>query len=105
MIGAGEEADGGQRLDRALVRGVCLARAWVERLASGETPSIMALAKESGFCKLHAAKLMPLAWLAPDITQAILEGRQPAALTLTTLFKLPLPLDWAEQRRHFAALG
>jgi hypothetical protein len=44
--------------------------------------------------------VLPLAALAPDITAAIIEGRQPADLTAKRLRDLPdLPLDWAEQRR------
>jgi site-specific DNA recombinase len=44
-----------------------------------------------------------LAYLAPDITAAILEGRQPEWLTATVLIEHPdLPLSWPEQR---AALG
>jgi len=38
-------------------------------------------------------------FLAPDIQQAILEGRQPPALTLDQLLRMRLPTDWAEQRR------
>lgn len=42
-----------------------------------------------------------LTLLAPDIVEAILDGRQPAALQMDALLK-PMPLDWAAQR---AALG
>lgn len=41
--------------------------------------------------------LLPLAWLAPDITEAILEGRQPRGLTVKRLLA-KLPMDWEEQR-------
>jgi hypothetical protein len=48
----------------------------------------------------HQVRLARLATLAPDITAAILEGRQPAALTSRMMLRLPeLPHDWAEQRR------
>jgi hypothetical protein len=47
--------------------------------------------------------LVPFAFLAPDITQAILEGHQPLGLTLDRLLHLsPLPLEWSAQR---SALG
>jgi len=48
---------------------------------------------------------MPLAWLAPDLVAAILEGRQPRAVSLGSLVKRPLPLDWDEQRRLFETVG
>jgi len=38
------------------------------------------------------------AFLAPDITEAILEGRQPPSLTVERL-RDPIPYDWDEQRR------
>ena len=34
--------------------------------------------------------------LAPDIVEAILDGRQPAAMTLATLMK-PFPVGWKGQ--------
>ncbi|MGN6690258.1 MAG: recombinase family protein, partial [Sphingopyxis sp.] len=47
----------------------------------------------------HIERLARLAYLAPDITAAILDGDQPNTLTSRTLLKLPaLPLDWSEQR-------
>jgi hypothetical protein len=39
-----------------------------------------------------------LAFLSPDVTAAILEGRQPAGLSLAQIPKL-LPLPWTEHRR------
>ena len=39
------------------------------------------------------------AFLAPDIVEAILDGRQPADLTVQKLLR-SLPLAWAEQRQR-----
>ena len=50
----------------------------------------------------YERRLWPLVFLAPDIQRAILEGRQPPALTLDQLVRMRLPTGWAEQRR---ALG
>ncbi len=48
----------------------------------------------------HIERLARLAYLAPDITMAILDGAQPAALTSRRLLKLPaIPLGWPEQRK------
>jgi site-specific DNA recombinase len=47
----------------------------------------------------EVSRILPLAFLAPDIAQAILVGEQPVTLTAERLKRLPsLPLDWAEQR-------
>ena len=51
----------------------------------------------------HLVRLARLRFLAPDITTAILEGRQPVELTARTLLRCSeLPIDWDDQRR---ALG
>ena len=48
----------------------------------------------------HLARMARLAFLAPDITKAILEGRQPRSLTSRTLLRVTdLPLRWADQRK------
>jgi DNA invertase Pin-like site-specific DNA recombinase len=93
------------KVDRPLMRAVVMARAWVKRLEAGEPNSIKGLARAEGICVLHTAKLLPLAFLAPDLVAQILEGRQPRTLTLTALISEPLPLDWAAQRARFAAFA
>jgi len=51
----------------------------------------------------HVAKLVRLSWLAPDIVDAILCGRQPGGLTVRRLLRIGnLPIDWSGQR---SALG
>ncbi len=61
------------------------------------------LANAIGYSREHAADLLRIGYLAPDIITAILEGRQPANLTRTKLTRWPaLPLDWQQQR---VALG
>ncbi len=93
------------KVDRSLVRAVVMTRYWAKRLDDGEYGSIKALARASGLCHLYTAKLMPLAYLAPDLVAQILEGRQPRTLTLTALISEPLPLDWNGQRARFAAFA
>jgi len=97
--------DAGSSINRALVRAVCLARTWSEAIAEGRVANIKALAKAEGLCEHYAARLMPLAWLAPDLVELILDGRQPRALSLGALTKQPLPADWGEQRALFARLA
>lgn len=92
------------RRDRALIRAVVLAHAWMERLNEGSPRSIKGLAKAEKACVLHTAKLLPLAYLAPDLVEMILDGHQPPRLTLTALTAQPLPHSWPEQRARFAAL-
>ena len=45
-------------------------------------------------------RVLPLAFLAPDIVRAILDGRHPEDLTAERLKRFaPLPTDWEAQRR------
>jgi hypothetical protein len=50
---------------------------------------------------LYERRLVRLAFLAPDLQGAILEGRQPAHLKLEQLIERPIPIGWDEQRRIF----
>jgi site-specific DNA recombinase len=65
---------------------------------SSETP-IAALAKQEGVSPSYLTRLVRLSYLAPDITQAILDGRQPPHLTADKLLAHSrLPLAWQNQR-------
>ena len=75
-----------------------MARTWAQQIESGEVASVTALARREGLCKHYAGGLIPLAYLAPDLVEQILAGRQPRTLTIASLTKQPLPLDWDAQR-------
>ncbi len=47
----------------------------------------------------HRYRIIRLAFLAPDIQQAILAGRQPREMTLASLLDGKFPIVWADQRR------
>lgn len=56
----------------------------------------------SKYSKRHLWQLLRVSWLAPDITAAIAEGRQPPSLTGRRLLRAAdVPLSWEEQRRYF----
>jgi DNA invertase Pin-like site-specific DNA recombinase len=64
----------------------------------GATP-FAALAKQEGVSPSYFTRLVRLSYLAPDITQAILDGRQPSHLTADKLLAHSrLPLAWQDQR-------
>lgn len=56
---------------------------------------------ESSPGTFYRRRLVRLAFLAPDLQRAILDGRQPRRLTLAHLLKKEMPLDWSEQARRF----
>lgn len=72
------------------------ARAKLKSMA--ETP-LDDIAQAYGVTRDYFRVLVRLSFLAPDITSAILEGRQPATLTRQLLARFPdLPIEWAAQR-------
>jgi site-specific DNA recombinase len=81
-----------------LVKALARAHSWVATLLSGQASSIRAIAQAEHLTERYVARIIPLAFLAPDITAAILEGAQPQDLTLAQLCQR-LPLAWPEQRR------
>jgi site-specific DNA recombinase len=58
------------------------------------------IAREEQVSAAYIYVLLRLPWLAPDITTAIIHGRQPPQLTAKRLMRLTprLPVDWEEQR-------
>ncbi len=93
------------RPDRTLIRALALAAIWSRELATGNVSSIKALARREGLCNHYTSRLLPLAYLAPDIAEQILQGRQASALSLAVLTSQPMPLDWGDQRRLVARLA
>jgi DNA invertase Pin-like site-specific DNA recombinase len=90
------------RVDAALVKAVARARLWFEQLAAGET--LEAIADRESVSARYVSRLLPLAFLAPDIVETILEGRHPADLSTARLTnRLDLPPDWASQRELIGA--
>jgi hypothetical protein len=49
----------------------------------------------------YLRRIAALAFLAPDIQQQVLMGRQPTGLTLKRLTGSEMPLGWQEQRNRF----
>ncbi len=74
-------------------------RRWFEDLASGRAGSLVEIAKAEGVNVRYVGRLIPLAFLAPDIVARILSGTQPVDLTTENLTKrIDLPLAWTQQR-------
>ncbi len=67
-------------------------------LRDGKTRSVSQLAEQYRVDRGDVGKALKLAFLAPDIVQAILDGRQPVGAA--RLMRLSnLPASWEDQRR------
>jgi hypothetical protein len=85
------------RRDETLVKAVVRAHRWRRRIESGQAKSITDLAEQEGVTIAYVCRLLPLTCLAPDIVEAILDGRQPRGLRLAEMLGSG-PLAWEEQR-------
>ena len=82
-----------------LVKLLLRARRFNVALTQGEGIAFAALAQREGVSRSYFTRLVRLSYLAPDITQAILDGRQPRDLTPEKLLEHSrLPLAWHDQR-------
>jgi site-specific DNA recombinase len=87
--------------DPVLTKAVVRAHDWLRSMTE-KNVSLSQIAQAEGVTKPYIRCHLKLAFLAPDITRAILDGWQPADLSLERLTRLQkFPLDWDEQRRLF----
>jgi hypothetical protein len=85
--------------DRALIRLVVRAHRFHDLLVKHKGGKFGDLAKREKLHRSYFSQLLRLAYLAPDITTAILDGHQPPGLTATQLIeRADLPISWREQR-------
>ena len=68
----------------------------------GQIPLRGELAEAEGVTRSFVNRLLGLTLLAPDIVEAILEGRQPKGLQLEELTRA-MPSEWEEQRKWLRA--
>ena len=85
--------------DTNLVKAIARAHEWWGRIVRGEARGISDIARTEGFNRAYVSRFICLAFLAPDITRAILEGQQPIDLTAKRLISsaLKIPLLWSDQ--------
>ena len=89
--------------DEKLIQAVALGHQWFVEIKDGEMRSVSELAERHGVNQGDVSRVIPLGLLAPDIVDAILDGRQPVELTAAQLKRIgELPTSWQAQRR---ALG
>jgi site-specific DNA recombinase len=84
--------------NEGLIQSIVRAHAWVRLLQEGTYESIEKLADANCLHAKVVRQALRLAYLSPDVTSTILEGRQPTGFSLARVPKL-LPLSWTEQQR------
>lgn len=89
--------------DLPMIRTLGKAFYWQALLDSGQASNVSELARQLKLEMGWVAEVLRLTMLAPDIVQAIMEGRQPRQLNLHAVRgrQAEVPVDWDEQRRLF----
>ncbi len=92
-----------RRTDNTIVKALARAFRWKRMLETGEFTTMAELAEREGIAPSYMTRVLRLSLLAPDIIEAILDGRQGPETTLAQLLE-PFPASWAEQKDMFAGM-
>jgi hypothetical protein len=90
-----------RRPDETLLKALARAQRWRRQIENGQARNLGEIAEAEKLGTSYVSRIFRLTLLAPDIVEAILDGRQPRTLQLANLMK-DLPVEWARQRE---ALG
>ena len=88
------------RTDNTVVKALARAFRWKRLLETGAYTSVSDLAEKENIGLSYLTRVLRMTLLAPDIVDAILDGRQGDGIDLATL-AAPFPNEWRAQRRHF----
>jgi hypothetical protein len=89
-----------RRQDITLIKAVARAFRWRRMLETGRFATITELAAAEKINSSYVSRVLRLTLLAPEIVEAILDGRQPEGMTLPGLME-PFPVEWERQRATF----
>lgn len=89
-----------QRTDNVLIKALARAFRWKRLLDDGAFATIGDLARHEKMAHSYMTRVLRLTLLAPDIVEAIMDGKQRSDLKLARLLE-PFPADWEEQRHVF----
>ncbi len=80
---------------RHIVRSIALGRRWLNEIVTGTATGPEAIAMRESCTPRHVTKLMSLAFLAPDLVQAAIDGRLPRGVGVSRL--TDAPIEWSRQ--------
>jgi hypothetical protein len=83
-----------------MVKALARAFRWRKMLDEGAHATLEELAKAKRVAPSYVSGILRLTLLAPDLVEAILDGRQPPEMHLEDLLE-PFPLEWQRQQSHF----
>jgi ParB-like chromosome segregation protein Spo0J len=89
------------RPDETLIRALARAHRWKRLLDEGRYRSASEIAEAENIARSYITRLLKLTLLAPDIQEAILEGRPAKGMQLEELTGL-MPNAWEQQHERVA---
>jgi hypothetical protein len=92
------------RVDNAMVKALARAFRWRKMLDTGVHATLEDLARAKGVAPSYVSRVLRLTLLAPEIVEAILDGRQPEEMILDGLLE-GFPVEWEKQRVGSASAG
>lgn len=75
------------RVDNTIIKAIVRAHRWRDMLESGRYATVRDLAKAEAINESYLGRILRLTLLSPTLTEAVLEGKQPAAQELDDLLK------------------
>ncbi len=87
-----------QHVDTTVLKALARAHRWQRMLEAGAFANVSELATAEKINASYLSRVLRLTLLAPEIVEAILDGSQPAEITLALLMK-PFPVEWERQRK------
>lgn len=90
------------RVDNTVVKALARAFRWRKLLETGVYSTLEDIARAEKINTSYVSRILRLSLLAPDIVEAILDGRQGPEVTMAVLQR-PFPVEWEGQRSRFAA--
>ena len=88
----------GATIDNSMVKLIVRGFRWQRMLYEGKFTSIEDLSAAEKINPSYVSRVLRLAFLSPKVVQAIMDGKQPAWLTMKDLLR-PHPNDWSEQEK------
>src|SRR5688572_4032642 len=86
------------RVDNAMVKAIARAFRWRKLFETGVYGSVEEIVAAEKINDSYVSRVLRLNLLSPDIVESILNGRQPAHLTLAVLMR-PFAVEWNEQQK------
>jgi hypothetical protein len=90
------------RFDSTLIKALARAHRWKRMLDQGRYGSLSELAAAEKLDRGYLGRILMLTLLAPDIVEAIMDGRQSAELGVHVL-RDGFPVEWGQQRTTLSA--